>query len=179
MNVQISAITLGVSDLERAKTFYSEGLGCPIDKDYGEFAGLSLGGVSSTLSLYRWDTLAADAGVAAEGSGFRDFTMSYLVDTAEQVDEVMAAAERAGATISKPAKRAMWGGYSGYFTDPDGYHWKVASTSGPPLIGRRSQARSAHEGPAPKAKETCVTIGVDIIKRTKQFYCEGLGCKVD
>ncbi|OGO10368.1 MAG: hypothetical protein A2Z66_15135 [Chloroflexi bacterium RBG_13_66_10] len=71
------------------------------------------------------DALADDAGVAADGSGFRSFMLSYIVRTDERVDAVLAEAERAGGKIAKPAERGQWGGYSGYFADPDGYLWKV------------------------------------------------------
>lgn len=128
MNPQISNVTLGVRDIERSKRFYGEGLGCPIEQDRGGiFVSFNLGSSSSGLSLYNWDALAADAGVDSNGSGFRGVTLNYIVGSAEQVDEVMQKAESAGATIVKPAEKAQWGGYSGHFSDPDGYLWKVAS----------------------------------------------------
>jgi len=127
VNPQVSAITLGVRDLGRAKRFYSDGLGCPIGQDQGGFVSFNLGSGSSALALYQRDALADDAGVAAEGSGFSGVTLSYVVDSTARVDEVMAQAERAGGTIAKPAQSAQWGGYFGYFADPDGYLWKVAS----------------------------------------------------
>jgi uncharacterized glyoxalase superfamily protein PhnB len=180
MNMQISAVTLGVQDTARSARFYREGLGCALEADHGEFVALSLGDGSSTVALYRRDALAADAGVAPHGSGFPDFTLSFIVDSAAGVDDVLASAERAGATITKPAKRQFWGGYSGYFTDPDGYHWKVASPSGPPLVRRRSPGHVPTDEPAPtKPQETAVTIGVKDIKRVRQFYSEGLACPVD
>jgi catechol 2,3-dioxygenase-like lactoylglutathione lyase family enzyme len=129
MNPQVSAITLGVRDLNRAKKFYSEGLGCPIQQDQGGFVSFALGNGSSGLALYAWDALAEDAGVASDGSGFRGFTLSYIVSSAEPVDEMLAQAKRAGGKIAKPAQRAQWGGYFGYFSDPDGYLWKVASST--------------------------------------------------
>jgi len=127
MNPQINAITLGVSDVNRAKQFYSEGLGCPIEKDYPGFVSFNLGDGSSALALYTWEALANDAGVSLDGSGFRGITLNYIVPSTEQVDDVLAQAERAGGTIVKPAQQAQWGGYFGYFSDPDGYLWKVAS----------------------------------------------------
>jgi catechol 2,3-dioxygenase-like lactoylglutathione lyase family enzyme len=129
MNPQISVVTLGVRDLDRAKQFYSEGLGCPVEKDQGGFVSFSLGDGSSALALYTWDALAGDAGVPADGSGFRGFTLSYIVPSEQRVDEVLAQAERTGGTIAKPAQAAQWGGYSGYFSDPDGYLWKVVSAT--------------------------------------------------
>jgi uncharacterized protein len=127
MNPHINVITLGVEDLDRARQFYSEGLDCPIQQDLGGFVSFSLGDGSSRLALYAWDMLAADAGVAADGDGFRGFTLNYIVSAAERVDEVLAQAERAGGKVVKPAQRAQWGGYFGYFSDPDGYLWKVAA----------------------------------------------------
>jgi len=124
------SITLGVRDLNRAKQFYSEGLGLPIHQEQGEWVSFSLGNGSSALGLYAWDSLAEDAGVPAEGSGFRGFTLSHIVRSEEGVDAVMAEAERAGGKIAKPAQRGTWGGYFGYFTDPDGNLWKVAAGGG-------------------------------------------------
>jgi catechol 2,3-dioxygenase-like lactoylglutathione lyase family enzyme len=129
MKPQISAITLGVRDLNRAKQFYNEGLGCQVEQDQGGFVSFNLGNGSSALALYTWNALAADAGVASDGSGFRGITLNYIVPSAEHVDEVLAQVQRAGGTIARPAQRAQWGGYFGYFADPDGYLWKVASAA--------------------------------------------------
>lgn len=130
MNPHVSGITLGVRDLDRAKQFYSEGVGWPIQQAQGEWVSFSLCDGSSPLGLYPREALADDAGVAADGSGFRGFTLSYVVRSEDRVDAVLAEAEHAGGKIAKPAERASWGGYSGYFTDPDGYLWKVASGTG-------------------------------------------------
>jgi uncharacterized protein len=130
MKPYVSVITLGVRDLGRAKQFYSEGLGWSIDQDYPQWVSFRLGDGSSVLGLYPWDALAADAGVAADGSGFRGITLSYIVRSEDRVEAVLAEAERAGGTIARPAERAQWGGSSGYFADPDGYLWKVASGAG-------------------------------------------------
>lgn len=130
MKPHVSVITLGVRDMNRAKQFYSEGLGWPIQQDYGQWVSFSLGNGSSALGLYAWDTLADDAGVAPEGSGFRGVTLSYIVGSDERVDAVLAEAERAGGTIVRPAERPQWGGRFGYFADPEGYLWKVASSAG-------------------------------------------------
>jgi predicted enzyme related to lactoylglutathione lyase len=129
MNPHVSAITLGVRDFNRAKQFYSEGLGWPIQQEHGEWVSFSVGNGSSALGLLSWDALAEDAGVAPDGSGFRGITLSYIVRSEERVDAVLAEAERAGGKIAKPAE-AAWGGRSGYFTDPEGYLWKVASSAG-------------------------------------------------
>jgi len=130
MKPHVSVITLGVKDVNRAKQFYSEGLGWPIQQDYGDWVCFSLGSGASALGLYPWEKLAEDAGVAAAGSGFGGITLSYLVRSDDRVEALLAEAERAGGKIARPVQRPPWGGCFGYFTDPDGYLWKVASGPG-------------------------------------------------
>ena len=130
MNPHVSVITLGVTDLARAKEFYGKGLGWTAYQDYPQWVAFAINNGSSGLGLHAWDSLAGDAGVPAEGNGFRGVTLSYLVRSEDRVAEVMAEAERAGGKIVKPAERSPWGGSSGYFADPDGYLWKVASGTG-------------------------------------------------
>ena len=130
MNPHISILTPGVSDVGRAKQFYGEGLGWPIEVDQGYFAAFRPSEGSSSVALYPRDALAADGGVPADGSGFRAFTLSDVVRSEDRVDAVLAEAERAGARIVKPAQRAQWGGYYGYFADPDGNLWKVVAGAG-------------------------------------------------
>jgi uncharacterized protein len=125
--LQVTTIMLGVKDLARAKTFYAEGMGCAIDKDYPVFVLLSLGDGSSTLALYEREAAAMDAGVSAEGSGYAGVSFHYIVPSSEAVDEVMVSAVAAGGEVVKEADKAQWGGYFGYFSDPDGYLWKVAA----------------------------------------------------
>jgi uncharacterized protein len=127
MNPHVSVITLGVRDLERQKRFYGEQLGWPVSQEDHNWACFLLADGATSLALYPWDELAEDAGVPAEGSGFRGVTFAYNVHSEERVDEVLAEAERAGATIPQPARRREWGGYSGYFADPEGYLWEVAT----------------------------------------------------
>ena len=88
---------------------------------------LSLGDGSSSLALYEREAAANDAGVSAEGSGFTGISFHYIVAARETVDEVIASAVAAGGAVVKEAADAQWGGYSGYFSDPDGYLWKVAT----------------------------------------------------
>jgi len=128
MGVQVSAIMLGVEDLARSKAFYGEGLGCAIDQDYPNFVKFTMGDGSSSLAMYEREAAAQDAGVPSEGSGFRGVSFHYIVASKEAVDEVMAQAVAAGAVVVKAAEGAQWG-YFGYFSDPDGYLWKVASGS--------------------------------------------------
>jgi uncharacterized protein len=129
MPLQVTAIMLGVEDLARSKKFYGEGLGCPIAQDYPNFVSFDLGDGSSSLALYQREAAAQEAGVSSEGSGFRGVSFHYIVPSSEAVDEVMANATAAGGEVVKEAAGAQWGGYFGYFSDPDGHLWKVASTS--------------------------------------------------
>src|SRR5688500_10980142 len=128
MALQASTIMIGVKDVDRAKKFYAEGMGCAIKMDHPGFATLSVGEETS-LALYEWDAVAQDAGVSPVGSGFRGVSFHFLVDSREVVDQVIRDAEAAGGTVVRAAEAAEWGGYSGYFSDPDGYLWKVATTA--------------------------------------------------
>lgn len=127
MPLQITTIMLGVGDLDRSKKFYAEGLGCKIDKDYPGFVALDLGAGSSSLALYPRGAAARDAGVSPEGSGFSGVSFHYIVDSREAVDEIISKAVAAGGAVAKEAAAAQWGGYSGYFSDPDGHLWKAAT----------------------------------------------------
>ena len=127
MALQVSAIMIGVGDLNRSKEFYT-GLGCTIEQDHPGFVSFNLGEGSSSLALYEREAAARDAGVSSEGSGFRGVSFHYIVPSQEAVDEVMGNAVAAGGDVVKEAAGAQWG-YFGYFSDPDGYLWKVASGS--------------------------------------------------
>jgi catechol 2,3-dioxygenase-like lactoylglutathione lyase family enzyme len=127
MTVQVTAVMLGVQDLARAKAFYADGLGCKIDKDYPNFVELDLGEGSSSLALYEWGAAAQDAGVLAEGSGFRGVSLHFIVSSSEAVDEVIRNASDAGGEVVREAEASQWGGYFGYFSDSDGHLWKVAT----------------------------------------------------
>jgi predicted enzyme related to lactoylglutathione lyase len=119
---------IGVQDLARSKKFYGESLGCTIDQDHPHFVSFNLGEGSSSLALYEREAAAQDAGVSSEGSGFRGVSFHFIVPSSEAVDEVMGSAVAAGGDVVKEAAAAQWG-YFGYFSDPDGYLWKVASAS--------------------------------------------------
>jgi uncharacterized protein len=127
--LEVTAIMIGVEDLARSKKFYGEGLGCTIDQDYPNFVSFNLGEGSSSLGLYEWEAAAQDAGVSSEGSGFRGVSFHFIVTSSEAVDEVIRDAVAAGGGVVKEAAASQWGGYFGYFSDPDGYLWKVASPS--------------------------------------------------
>ena len=129
MPLEVTAIMIGVEDVARSKKFYGEGLGCTIDQDHPNFVSFNLGDGSSSLGLYEWEAAAQDAGVFSKGSGFRGMSFHFIVRSSEAVDEVMSDAVAAGGGVVKEAAASQWGGYFGYFSDPDGYLWKVASTS--------------------------------------------------
>ena len=129
MPLKVTAIMIGVEDMDRSKKFYAEGLGCTIDQDHPGFVSFDLGDGSSSLALYEREAAAGDAGVSAEGSGFRGVSFHYIVPSSEAVDEVIANAVAAGGSVVKEAAGSQWGGYFGYFSDPDGYLWKVACPS--------------------------------------------------
>ena len=137
MNPRISMITLGVRDLSASVRFYEEGLGFPRMKSPPEVAFFTLNG--TWLGLYGREALAADATVPAEGSGFESFALAHNVRSEAAVDEVMRQALAAGATLAKRPQKVYWGGYSGYFKDPDGHLWEVAHNPhfwvGPPDAG--------------------------------------------
>ena len=124
MEQRISLITLGVADLERSRRFYEECLGWRPGYTSEEIVFFQAGGM--VLALYPRAALAADARLAATGSGFGGIALAHNVRTREAVDAVLAEAAAAGATILKPAEEAFWGGYSGYFADPDGHPWEIA-----------------------------------------------------
>ena len=130
----MSMITLGVSDLARSRKFYAEGLGFPqLDFDSENVAFFTLQG--AWLGLYGHEALAEDAQVDGAGQGFRGVTIAHNVQTPEEVDAVLKTAQDAGATVTKPAEWVFWGGYSGYFADPDGHLWEVAYNPHLPVEG--------------------------------------------
>jgi catechol 2,3-dioxygenase-like lactoylglutathione lyase family enzyme len=124
MEPRLSFVTLGVNDLPRATRFYAEGLGLRQLKSLPTVSFFDLG--RTRLALYPRALLAADAGVAAHGSGFSGFALAHNVETRDEADRLLIEAERAGGRIVKPASHTEWGGYAGYFADPDGFLWEVA-----------------------------------------------------
>jgi len=122
MEQRVSLITLGVADLDRSRRFY-EALGWKAgDTPEGVVFFQIPGGV---FGLWSRAALAEDAGVADSG-GFGGIAIAYNARSRDEVDAVLAEAVAAGAKLLKPAKEAFWGGYSGYFADPDGHAWEVA-----------------------------------------------------
>ena len=121
MKPRMSIVTLGVTDLYRSIAFYEQGLGLPRRGEDGDIAFFNLNG--TWLALFSRDALARDAGVSAEGGGFRGVTISHNVRSDQEVDQVIRLALDAGAGLVKRAQPTSWGGYGGYFTDPDGHLW--------------------------------------------------------
>ncbi len=123
MQPRINVITLGVEDLQRSLDFYKEGLGWKAQVQ-GDFAFFQLNGV--LLALYPKEGLAKDADVSPQGQGFRGITLAYNCRNEDEVDGVLSHVKSIGARVVKPAQKTFWGGYSGYFSDPDGHLWEVA-----------------------------------------------------
>lgn len=124
MEPRVSLITLGVGDLARARAFYTELGFKPSSVGGDEVVFLQAGPMA--LCLFPRESLACDADVPSEGSGFRAIALAHNVREKDQVDATIAEAVAAGATVVKPAHDATWGGRSGYFADPDGHLWEVA-----------------------------------------------------
>lgn len=124
MEPRISLITLGVADLARATRFYADGLGLPRLKTPPSITFFELG--KTWLALWPRESLAADAGLSPAGSGFPGFALAHNVRSAAEVDALLAHAADHGAKVVKAGHATDWGGYSGYFTDPDGFLWEVA-----------------------------------------------------
>ncbi|ABM12869.1 MULTISPECIES: VOC family protein [Mycolicibacterium] len=123
MEQRVSLITLGVDDLVRARRFYEQGLGWVPKAAPEGVVFYQLPGIA--LALFGRDDLAQDAHMPVDGR-FSGITIAINQRTEADVDAVLAQAKAAGATILKPAEKVFWGGYSGYFADPDGHVWEVA-----------------------------------------------------
>jgi uncharacterized protein len=123
MEQRLSLVTLGVADLDQSLRFY-QALGWRRHNTHPEVAFFQAGGM--VLALWSRESLAADAHLPPSGSGFRGIALGYNTRSREEVDAVLDEARAAGGTIPKPAEDAFWGGYSGYFADPDGHLWEVA-----------------------------------------------------
>ena len=131
MQPRITLLTLGVDDLERAVSFYRDGLGLPtqgiVGREY-EHGAVAFFDLQAGLKLALWprDDLAHDSGLSKSPRSSTEFSIGHNVRSEADVDAVMQRAENAGATIVKRAVKTFWGGYAGYFADPDGHLWEVA-----------------------------------------------------
>jgi len=124
MNSHVSAILLGVDDMERSKRFYVDGLGWKVKNDY-KISVFFVPHGGSMVGFYGREGLADMVGASRDSSGFSGVVFNYVVRSEARVDEVMEEAKRAGATILKPAATLQWGGYGESFADLDGYVWNI------------------------------------------------------
>lgn len=124
MEQRMTLITLGVRDLDRSIAFYEQLGWVRSARKADGVAFFQAGGI--VLSLYPRAALAGDADIPAEGTGFAGFSLAYNTRTRDEVDAVMAEAVAAGGTLVKPGFDIFWGGYVGFFADPDGFLWEVA-----------------------------------------------------
>jgi uncharacterized protein len=130
MEQRVSLITLGVADLSRAREFYAQ-LGW-VGQEVQETVFVQAGGLA--LVLWSREKLAADGNITDDaGDGFGGIVLAHNVRSEQQVDQIIDTAEAAGATVTKRPATTFYGGYSGYFTDPDGHAWEVAHNPGFPL----------------------------------------------
>ncbi|MGI9520703.1 MAG: VOC family protein [Hyphomicrobiaceae bacterium] len=128
---RLTLVTLGVADLDRSRQFY-RALGFTESGFASDsVAFFDMNGV--VFGLYGRDALADDANVDGEGQGFRSVSLAINLEEEAAVDQALSHAEACGAKITKPAQKVFWGGYSGYFSDPDGHLWEIAYNPGFPL----------------------------------------------
>lgn len=132
MKPRVNVLTLGVSNLEKAVAFYRDGLGLPTKGitgtqfEDGSVVFFYLNDNGLILALYPTASLSKDANITASGDRLGAVSIGHIVNSKDEVDTVMAQAERAGAKITDPARNRFWGGYSGYFHDPDSHLWEIA-----------------------------------------------------
>lgn len=131
MKPRITIITLGVDDLERAVAFYRDGLGLATDGIIGqefEYGSVAFFNLSGGLKLALWPrtSIAHDAGIPVQPPSATDATIAHNVNSKQEVDALMDEVRRAGGNIVKPAANTFYGGYAGYFQDPDGHLWEAA-----------------------------------------------------
>lgn len=135
MNPCITVLTLGVDDLERAVSFYRDGLGFTTKGIIGaefENGAVAFFDLQNGLKLALWPrkSLASDSGVPLQARSATEFLLGHNVSSPEEVDAIMARAGQAGATMTKPAQTTFYGGYAGYFQDPDGHLWEIVFNPG-------------------------------------------------
>lgn len=130
MKPRITVITLAVDDLERSLIFYRDGLGLPTEGIIGkefEHGAVAFFDLQGGLKLAIWprDSISHDSGIPLSARCSTEFTLGHNVSSRQEVDEVMQQAINAGAVIVKPAQETFWGGYAGYFQDPDQHLWEI------------------------------------------------------
>ena len=131
MKPRITVLTIGVDDLERSLAFYRDGLGLRTEGIVGkefEYGAVTFFDLENGIKLALWPrkSISHDAGLSLQNPSGTEFTLGHNVKSKQEVDDVMVQAKKAGANIVKPAQETFWGGYSGYFQDPDGHLWEVA-----------------------------------------------------
>lgn len=131
MKPRITILTIGVDDLNRALAFYRDGLGLETQGIVGqefEYGAVAFFDLENGMKLALWPrkSIAHDSGLTLQNPSPMEFTLGHNVSSKQEVDAVLAQARQAGAKIVKPAQDTFWGGYSGYFQDPDGHLWEVA-----------------------------------------------------
>jgi len=131
MDQRISFITLAVRDLDTTRRFYLDGLGWAAELDVPGEVVMIRAGEHLVLSLWDQDAFEAEVGPIRRGDGVVPLTLSHNVRTEDEVDAVLALARTAGADPVTDAVRRDWGGYTGYFADPDGFRWEIATNPGP------------------------------------------------
>jgi len=130
MQPRITVLTVGVNDLDTSLQFYRDGLGLPTDGVVGkafEYGAVAFFKLQAGLMLALWPrtSIARDSGLALQPPSATEFTIGHNVGSREDVDAVMDRAKRAGARVVKAAGNTFWGGYAGYFQDPDGHLWEI------------------------------------------------------
>jgi hypothetical protein len=130
MKPRITVITIGVDDLEKSLAFYRDGLGLPTQGIIGtefEHGAVAFFDLQAGVKLAIWPRtdIAHDTGMPPGPPSATEFTLGHNVASKEEVDAVMVQAQKAGARLVKPAQETFWGGYSGYFQDPDGHLWEI------------------------------------------------------
>jgi len=131
MQPRITVLTLGVADLNKSLAFYRDGLGLPTsgivgeEFEFGSVVFFELRG-GLKLALYPRKSLAKDSGIPLQPPSALELSIGHNVSSKQEVDALMEQAKRAGATVVKSARDSFWGGYAGYFQDPDGHLWEIA-----------------------------------------------------
>ena len=131
MDQRISFLTLAVRDLQASRRFYVDGLGWTPELEVEDDVIMIMAGERFVFSLWNRDHFEAEVGAIATGDGVPPFTISHNVATEAEVDEILATARAAGADPVHDPEQREWGGYTGYFGDPDGYRWEIATNPGP------------------------------------------------